>query len=151
MVTIATLNEQGKAKQLKQQFQQAGVKADIVNEGHLQKTVFMSKPQANVKIMIEEEDFGRAQQLMTEWEANDPDIAASILRCPQCSSTRIEYPQMTRKFFLPALTSVLLAMKMFPKEFYCEVCHFTWTNEVDQSRYRFWHWLFPAGDADKAS
>jgi hypothetical protein len=140
MVTIATYNEQAKAKHLKERFQQAGVKADVNNEANLQTYAFMSKPQANVKVKVEEEDFDRAQQLMVEWEAADPDIGA--IRCPQCNSPRIEYPQMTRKFLTPGLASILFALKVFPKEFYCQDCHFTWTNEADRPRYRFWNRFF---------
>ena len=143
MVTIATLNEPAKAKRLKERFQQAGIKADIHNEGHLQQVAFMSKPQANVKVHVEDEDFERAQQLMTEWEASDPDIAAAMLRCPQCGSSSIQYPQLTRKAITPAMASVLFALRIFPKEFYCEDCHFTWTNEEERTLGRFWHRFFP--------
>jgi hypothetical protein len=41
MVTIATFNEPSKAKHLKTRLQEAGVKADVHNEGHLQQAVFM--------------------------------------------------------------------------------------------------------------
>ena len=57
MVTIATFNEPAKAKHLKMRLQQAGVKADVHNEGHLQQMAFMSKPQANAKVLVTEEDF----------------------------------------------------------------------------------------------
>jgi hypothetical protein len=140
MVTIATYNDQGKAKHLKEKFHQAGVKADVNNEANLQTYAFMAKPQANVKVKVEEDDFERAQQLMVEWEAADPDIGA--IRCPQCNSPRVEYPQLTRKFLTPALAGILFAMRMFPKEFYCQDCHFTWTNEEDRPRYRFWNRFF---------
>src|SRR5450432_2420810 len=140
MVTIATYNEQAKAKHLKEKFQQAGVKADVNNEANLQTYAFMSKPQANVKVKVGEEDFERAQALMLEWEAADPDIAA--IRCPQCNSTRIEYPQLTRKFLTPALAGILFALKIFQKEFYCRDCQFTWTKEEEQPRYRFWNRFF---------
>ena len=140
MVTIATYNEQAKAKHLKERFQQAGLKADVNNEANLQTYAFMSKPQANVKVKVEEEDFERAQQLMVEWEAADPDVGA--IRCPQCNSPRIEYPQMTRKFLTPGLAAILFALRVFPKEFYCQDCHFTWTNEADRPRYRFWNRFF---------
>ena len=80
MVTIATFNEADKAKRVKQRFHEAGVKADIHNEGHLQAVAFMSKPQANVKVQVDDDDFERAQQLMSEWETSDPDIASAMLR-----------------------------------------------------------------------
>jgi transposase-like protein len=140
MVTIATYNEPAKAKRLKEKFQAAGVKTDVHNEAGLQTYAFMSKPQANVKVMVEEEDFESAQALLVEWEAADPDIGA--LRCPQCNSPRLEYPQLTRKFLTPALAGILFALRIFQKEFYCQDCHFTWTNEPEHPRYRFWNRFF---------
>ena len=112
MVTIATFNEQSKAKHLRDRLQQAGIGAEIIGDSHLQRVAFMAKPQANVKVKVEEDNFGKAHQLMREWEASDPDVGAA-LRCPQCDSSNIEYPQMTRKFLTPAIASVLFAMKIF--------------------------------------
>jgi hypothetical protein len=143
MVTIATFNEPDKAKRLKQRLQESGVHADIHNEGHLQQVAFMSRPQANAKVMVEDNDFERAQTLMNEWEASDPDIAAAIIRCPQCGSTNIEYPQMTRKFMTPALVALLCALKIIPKEFYCLDWHYTWSNEEERTIGRLWHRFFP--------
>lgn len=140
MVTIATYNEPAKAKQLKEKFNAAGVKADVHNEANLQTYAFMSKPKANVKVMVDEGDFERAHALMVEWEAADPEIGA--LHCPQCNSTRIQYPQMTRRFLTPALAGILLALKVFPKEYYCQDCHFTWSDEIERPHYRFWDRFF---------
>lgn len=146
MVTIATYNEAAPAKRLKEKFQTAGVKADVHNEAGLQTYAFMSKPQANVKVLVAEEDFERAQTLLVEWEAADPNIGA--LRCPQCDSSRIEYPQLTRKFLTPALAGILFALKIFPKEFYCQDCQFTWTNESEHPRYRFWNRFFSGPESE---
>jgi transposase-like protein len=149
MVTIATFNEPAKAKHLKERFQRAGLKADIHNEGHLQQVAFMSKPQANVKVQVDDDNFERAQNLMVEWETTDPDIASAIIRCPQCGSSRIEYPQLTRKAITPAMAGVLFALKIFPKEFYCEDCHFTWSNEDQPMLARLWHRFFPGPELEK--
>ncbi len=146
MVTIATYNEPSKAKRLKHKLQEAGVKADLHNEANLQTYAFMSKPQANAKVLVEEEDFPRAQALLVEWEAADPDVGA--LRCPQCNSPRIEYPQLTRKFLTPALAGILFALKVFPKEFYCQDCQFTWTNEPEHPRYRIWNRFFSGPESE---
>jgi Putative prokaryotic signal transducing protein len=150
MVTIATFNDSSKAKQLKERFQQTGLKADVHNEGHLQQVAFMSKPQANVKVLVEEEDFEKAQRLMVEWESTDPDIAAAVIRCPQCGSSRIEYPQLTRKNLTPAVAGILFALRIFPKEFYCQDCHYTWNNEDQRTLARLWHRFFPGSDSSKA-
>jgi len=147
MVTIATFNEPAKAKELKTRFQKAGLRADVHNEGPLQAVGFMSKPQANAKVFIEDSDFERAQSLMVEWESTDPAIAAALVSCLQCGSSRIEYPQMTRKFLTPALVAVLCAMKIIPKEFYCEDCHFTWSNQQERTIGRLWHRFFPGRES----
>jgi hypothetical protein len=137
MVTIGTYNEQSKARHLRDRLQQAGVNADIVGEGHLQRVAFMSKPQANVKVKVDEKDFEKAQNLMVDWEKSDPDIG-SALRCPQCGSSDIEYPQLTRKFLTPAMASVLFALKIFPKEFYCHSCHYTWPEREEPEKEQWW-------------
>jgi transposase-like protein len=151
MVTIATFNEAAKAKRLKERLQEAGIKADVHNEGHLQQVAFMSKPQANNKVMVEDQDFERVQQLMVEWESTDPDIATALIRCPQCHSSRIEYPQLTRKFMTPALASVLFTLRIFPKEFYCEDCHYTWSHEEQRTLAKLWHRFFPGVEPQRES
>lgn len=130
MVTIATFNEPAQAKHLKQRLQEAGVKADIHNERQMQSVAMGvgGDPKANVKVMVEEEEFERAHALMVEWEPTDPEIGAAI-RCPNCQSPRIEYPQMTRKFFTPWLANILFALKIIEKQFYCRDCQNTWTSE----------------------
>ena len=150
MVTIATFNEPDKAKRLKQRFQEGGIQADVHNEQHLQ-MAFMSRPQANAKVMVDDADFERAQSLMIEWETSDPEIASAMIRCPQCGSSRIEYPQLTRKNLTPAVAGILFALRIFPKEFYCQDCHYTWNNEDQRTLARLWHRFFPGSDSSKAS
>src|SRR4029434_1109154 len=103
MVTIATFNDPAKARQLKRRFQDAGLRADVHNEAPLQQVGFMSRPQANAKVMVEDTDFESAQNLMVEWEATDPDISAALVRCPQCGSSNIEYHTQTPQFITPSL------------------------------------------------
>jgi transposase-like protein len=128
---------------LKNAVQEGGVEADVHNEGHLQAMAFMSRPMANAKVMVDDADFERAHTLMIDWEVSDPEIASAMIRCPQCGSSNIEYPQMTRKFLTPALVALLCALKIIPKEFYCQDCHYTWSNEEERTIGRLWHRFFP--------
>ena len=57
MVTIATFNDPAKARQLKRRFQDAGLRADVHNEAPLQQVGFMSRPQANAKVMVDDSRF----------------------------------------------------------------------------------------------
>ncbi len=126
MVTIATFNEPAQAKHLKDRFRESGIEADIHNEAHGQAVHLVKDPQANNKVLVHEGDFTKAQQLLVEWETSDPDVA-SAMRCPQCQSPRIQYPQTAQKFpFIPGLYSILLAVGLFEKEFYCTDCQLTW-------------------------
>ena len=130
MVTIATFDEPAKAKHLRKRFEEAGVRADVHNE-RAQMVATGSDRHANAKVLVEEEDFAKANQLLTEWEGTDTQIAGAI-RCPQCKSPRIQYPQLARRFpFVPGLAAILFALKLFPKEFYCEDCHYTWGKDGD--------------------
>lgn len=142
MVTIATFDNAANARRLKERYQEAGLHADVLTEGQMQQVASLAKPEANIRVMVEEDDFDRANQLLAEWEASDPAIGSPI-RCPQCRSPRIDYPQLARKFpFIPGLAAILLAIGVFPKEFYCQDCHYTWVNTEPQPRYRFWNRLF---------
>lgn len=128
MVTIATFNERTKAKHLRDRFQNSGITADVAGEGGLQRAASLADKQANVKVKVDEKDFERARKMLLEWEKTDPEVGAA-LRCPQCGSPDIEYPQLTRKFLTPALAGILFALKLFPKEYYCQSCHNTWPPE----------------------
>jgi predicted Zn-ribbon and HTH transcriptional regulator len=128
MVTIATFNESAKAKHLKQRLAEVGVDADIHNEAGMQK-VMLSDAMANAKVMVHEKDFAKAQKSIVEWEESDPDIRTAV-RCPQCQSPRVQYPQLARSFpFVPGLAAILFKLGIFEKEFYCEDCHNTWTKD----------------------
>ena len=133
MVTIATFDEPAKAKHLKKRFDEAGVRADVHNE-QAQILAAGSDRHANAKVLVEEQDFGKANQLLTEWEGTDAQIAGAI-RCPQCKSPRIQYPQLARKFPIMAWlhAAILFKLKIFPKEFYCEDCHYTWGRDGEPS------------------
>ncbi len=127
MVTIATYNDRTKAKHLRDRLQNSGVTADVTGEGELQRVASLADKKANVKVKVDEKDFERAREMLLEWEKTDP--AGAALRCPQCGSPDIEYPQLTRKFLTPALAGILFALKIFQKEYYCQTCQFTWPPE----------------------
>jgi len=42
---------------------------------------------------------------------------------------------------------VLCALKIIPKEFYCQDCHFTWSNQEEPTIGRLWHRFFPGRES----
>lgn len=126
--TLATFNEMEKALHLKERLDRAGVHADIYDESKLQKFWFMSESLAGKKIRVDEKDFEMAKEVLAGLDASE-DVLHDAVRCPQCQSSRVEYPQFTRKFITPTLVEIFCTLHLVEKEFYCMDCHFTWPKE----------------------
>jgi hypothetical protein len=125
MVTEATFNEPEEAEPLKRRLEAAGIHADIQDERKLQKYWFLSHPLAGVHLRVDSRQFELASQLLREWDAAEG-VLRNAIHCPACGSSRVEFPQCTRKFVTPSLYAVLCALHLFERRFYCENCHFTW-------------------------
>lgn len=146
---LATFNELIPAEQLRKQFLQAGVPAVIHDESKLERFWFMSEPLAAIHVEVPQPDYLRARRLMREWEIST-DLLRTAVRCPDCRSSRVEFPQVTRKFVTPALCQLLLlTLHILPRAYYCQDCHFTWLKtpkvepELDSFGWplkpKFWH------------
>src|SRR5205807_2689134 len=87
------------------------------------------KPATGVRLEVPAEQFERAYNLLLEWDAKAGGLRNAI-RCPECKSIRVDYPQFTRKSFLPNLVmGFFAALGLVQKEYYCEDCHYTWPKE----------------------
>src|SRR5262245_30205251 len=93
---VATFNERTPAEILRGQFCQAGVNAVLRDESKLERFWFMSEPLAAIHVEVPQPDYLRARRLMGEWENSGEWLRAAV-RCPECQSSRIEFPQITRK------------------------------------------------------
>ena len=122
---VATFNELDPAQVLREQFARTGIQASIHDESKLERFWFMSEPLAAVHVEVHQTDFLKARWLMREWEKYSAVLKAAV-RCPECGSSRIEFPQITRKFLMPVVEVLFMAMHLIPREYYCEDCHFTW-------------------------
>jgi hypothetical protein len=125
MVTEATFNEPEEARPLCERLEAMGIHAEVKDERNLQKYWFMAEPLAGVHLRVDRHDYERAHQLLTNWDAADGALKHAI-HCPECGSSRIEFPQFTRKFISPSFYAVLCKLRLFEKKFYCEECHLTW-------------------------
>jgi len=81
------------------------------------------------RLDVPTENFERSYTLLQNWDAAESGIRGAI-RCPECRSFRVDFPQYTHKSALPNLLIGFLAnIHVLPKEFYCHDCHFTWPKE----------------------
>jgi len=133
-IPIATFGQRANAEPLRQRLLGAGIQAEIHDEVRLEK-LWSSRDRAPfVRLEVPAETFDRSCQLLHEWDVAESALR-DALRCPECKSLRVSYPQFTRKFFLPNLAmGVFARMGLVEKEFYCEECHFTWPPEGAKPR-----------------
>ena len=125
---VATFNEFEPAQALREQFQRAGIQASIHDESKLERFWFMTEPLAAIHVEVNQPDFLKARRLMQDWEQTNAALEAAV-RCPECRSSRVEFPQITRKFLMPVVETIFMAMHLIPREYYCEDCHFTWPKQ----------------------
>lgn len=125
-VTIASFETRSPADQLQQRLTAAGIPAEVSDERALQRCWFFAHPHAAFRLKVPAEQVETAGKLFVEWQAHGGALHEAI-RCPQCKSLQVDYPQMTRKFVTPTLVAhFLTALGFLRHEFYCQHCQFTW-------------------------
>jgi len=125
----ASFNEKEPAEVLRNRLVAAGIGARVLHESKFQRMAFWVKPEATEKVTVGCEDFDRAVSLIEDWDKKDH-VLESALRCPECHSPRVEFPQFTRKFMTPWLVEIFASLGFFQLAYYCEQCHYTWPKRV---------------------
>lgn len=117
-ISIALFHCRSDAEPLQKRLSEAGIQAKAHD-------CFSIK---GARIEVPADEFERAHKLLVDWDAEG--ALRNTIRCPECHSLRIEYPQYTHKSSLPnLLVSALVNMHAIRKEFYCYDCQFTWPKE----------------------
>jgi hypothetical protein len=126
---LATFDNR-KAAELFCQFLGAhGIETSVYDEGDLQMFVFLTKPAANIKVQVRDEDYAEAVTCLIEFEKQNPQLLPFIYSCPDCGSFAVEYPQFSRKFITPLFLEWLSNLGLFQKQCYCRRCHATWPKQ----------------------
>jgi len=127
-VPVATFNEREPAVRLQQRLEAAGFTAVVTDQSKIERFWFVSEPLAAIHLEVEPSRYLEARRLIEDWDRTNP-VLTDAVRCPECHSSRVEYPQMTRKFVTPSIGVVLMLLRLVPREFYCLDCHYTWPKE----------------------
>jgi hypothetical protein len=136
-IPVATFKSSGPATQLQQRLTGNGIPAEVHDGLKLEKKVwFASGPEAGTRLEVPAEQFERAYDLLVQWDDQEG-VLRDAIRCPECNSPRVSYPQYTRRSFLPNLiVGALAAIGRVEKEFYCEECQYTWPRESHPAHLR---------------
>ena len=130
LITVATFNDRAPAEINALRLRAAGFSADIYDESHEQKwKLFNLHPRAHMRGRVHSGEEERAHVLLKEWHQTEGALNDAV-HCPECGSSRIEFPQFSRRTLMGALPAALAATGVIAKEYYCEACHFTWPDVV---------------------
>ena len=133
-IRVALFGSTAKAEPLKQRLIQSRIQAEVHEELGLKKLWFVAKNSAGARLESPANQFERAYQLLLDWDTAEG-VLRDAIRCPECKSLRVDYPQFTQKSFIPNLLMGLSAkLGLVEKEFYCEDCHYTWPKEGTRPR-----------------
>jgi predicted Zn-ribbon and HTH transcriptional regulator len=125
-ISVALFSNRAQAEALQARLLSAGIQAEAHDEQYLEKLWHVSKAASGVRLEVPADQFERTEQLLLEWDAAEGALREAI-RCPECRSLRVQYPQFTRKAMIPnLLTGLLATIGALEKQYYCEDCHFTW-------------------------
>ncbi|HEV7869151.1 MAG TPA: SPOR domain-containing protein [Chthoniobacteraceae bacterium] len=126
--TVATFNEREPADAIATRLREAGFTVDVYDESNEQKwKLFNLNPRAHLRVRVPMSEEDQALKQIKEWDG-DASLAQAV-KCPDCGSSRIEFPQFSRRTILGALPAALAATGIIEQDYYCEACHFTWPAE----------------------
>jgi hypothetical protein len=118
-ISIALFNRRSDAEQYQKRLSEAGFAPELHECPGIH----------GARLEVPAEQFEGAYHVLQDWDAAEGGLRGAV-RCPECRSLRVEYPQYTHKSTLPNLLVGFLAnIGAMPKEFYCQDCHFTWPKE----------------------
>lgn len=125
-VNVALFENLGAGKKLEAILNGKGFEARTRDDKWMQLFLFLCRPRATFRVQVRQNNFKGALEFLE----TQPEAAAAVQRaihCPSCGSLRVNYPQMTRKFFLPTVLLHLgIIFRIIDHEAYCEHCHHTW-------------------------
>lgn len=123
---VAAFENASDGKMLEKDLRNKGFETRTYNDKWLQLFLFLCPPHATIRIQVRGIDCKIAAHLL-EHEPATAALLQKAIRCPSCGSLRVQYPQMTRKFFLPTLLLHLgIIFRVIVHEAYCESCHWLW-------------------------
>jgi len=136
-IRVALFRNSVLARPVQHRLLQVGMAAEIHAELGLARLWFVSKRTAGVRLQVPADQFEHATKLLLEWHAAYR-LLDHAIRCPECNSLRVDYPQFTSRSLFTNLAMGLMAeIRLLEREYYCEDCHYMWPKRSgERSRRR---------------
>ncbi len=132
---IALFMDLAAADFLRAQLVQAGVRAELHAEPLVARLWFVSKRDGGVRLEVPVNESAVAERLLHKWDSCTGLLQMAI-RCPECGSLRVDFPQFTEKsIFTNLVMGVISELGLIEREYYCEDCHDTWDKPSPKPRH----------------
>ncbi len=136
-VSIASFDRLPPAENLVHSLHEKGIEAGLDNETTDQALRFFTgKPHAQYRVTVPEPmvdqalaELAKLPPLPVERAHECP--VTQVIRCPDCGSTQVEYPQFSRNTIVGALPSIASSIGLIEKDFFCRICNYTWAPLKD--------------------
>src|SRR5947209_17400716 len=102
-IPVALFSDRAKAEPVRQRLAQSGFDAILNEAPRLTKLWLLSERAALARIEVPAPQFNKAEQLLIDWDAAEGALREAI-RCPECGSFRVDYPQYARHSLLTNFT-----------------------------------------------
>jgi hypothetical protein len=133
-IRVALFSNRAEADPIRQRLAQVGIAAEIHDELGLAQFWFVSKSAAGARLEVPADQAEQAKHVLLNWDAA-PGALRGAIRCPECRSLWVDYPQFTGKSILPNVAMGFMAeVGLLEKEYYCEDCHCMWTKQRTNAR-----------------
>jgi hypothetical protein len=100
-IRIALFSDRTEPGPIRQRLEQAGIPVNVHEGLGLARFWFISKAKASVRLEVSAEQEERARQLLFAWGASDR-APRHAIRCPECASLRVDFPQPHPAWAKPA-------------------------------------------------
>ena len=129
LTKLAAFNELPPAETLVARLKESGIESLVHDESSQQKwQLWNLQPHAHLHVRVRVDQEEPARELLKGWVAEAGSNLGAV-RCPDCGSFTVEYPQFSRKTLLGALPAALATGGLIERAYYCESCHPTWPTE----------------------
>ena len=123
-MSVAVFEDVNDGRLLEIFLREMDIHARTYNDKLLQNFLFLCPPRVTYRVQVRKNHYVRATEVL---ETAPPPVLDKAFQCPTCGSLRVNYPQMTRKFFFPTILLHLgIIFRIIDHECYCENCHHIW-------------------------
>ena len=135
-ISIATFDTLPPAETLVHVLTEKGLEAGVHNETSDQTMRFFAGTHhAQFRVQVPPAQMTAALEVVANLQPLAPekakeDPAKLVIRCPDCGSTRVEFPQFSRNTIVGALPALAASVGLVEQDFYCQACHYTWLPQA---------------------